>query len=147
MFEIILATHGTMSDGLKDAAKLIIGAVDNVHTLNLNHGDDVNKLGEKMLEMIDGFGREKEFLFLTDIANASPYNQSLLTINKLEKEFQANKYVLSGVNLPILIQAISEQLSDGSIEETVDQIMTEGLNGISKWSAASLEEDDEDDDF
>lgn len=147
MFKIILATHGSMSDGLKDAAKLIIGEVENVHTLNLNHGDDVNKLGEKMLALIDEFGKENEVLFLTDIANASPYNQSLLTINKLEKEYQANKYVISGVNLPILIQAISEQMFDSSIKDVVKQIMAEGLNGITSWSVSDLDSDDEDDDF
>ena len=147
MFKIILATHGSMSDGLKDAAKLIIGEVENVHTLNLNHGDDVNKLGEEMLGLVDEFGRENEVLFLTDIANASPYNQSLLTINKLEKEHQANKYVISGVNLPILIQAISEQMFDSSIKDVVKQIVAEGLNGITSWSVSDLDSDDEDDDF
>lgn len=147
MFKIILATHGSMSDGLKDAAKLIIGDVENVHTLNLNHGDDVNKLGEKMLALVDEFGRENEVLFLTDIANASPYNQSLLTINSLEKDHQANKYVISGVNLPILIQAISEQMFDSPIKEAAEQIKTEGMGAITTWCAAELDDADEDDDF
>ncbi len=47
MLGIVLATHGTLSDGLKDAATVIMGAVENIATVNLYQGDDVQALGEK----------------------------------------------------------------------------------------------------
>ncbi|MFM1581859.1 PTS sugar transporter subunit IIA [Helcococcus bovis] len=148
MFEIIIATHGSLSDGLKDSAKVIIGAVDNVHTLNLNPGDDVNKLNEEIIKYIDGFGRETGVLILTDLANASPYNQALLAINQLENEYQKNKYVISGVNLPVLIQAISDQLSEIKVEEAISTIYREGVDALTIWSMNDLSDEfEEDDDF
>lgn len=148
MFEIIIATHGSLSDGLKDAAKVIIGAVDNVHTLNLNPGDDVNKINEEIIKYIDGFGRETGVLILTDIANASPYNQALLAINQLENDYQKNKYVISGVNLSVLIQAISDQLSEIKVEESISTIYQEGVDALTIWSMNDLSDEfEEEDDF
>lgn len=148
MFEIIIATHGSLSDGLKDAAKVIIGAVDNVHTLNLNPGDDVNKINEEIIKYIDGFGRETGVLILTDIANASPYNQALLAINQLENDYQKNKYVISGVNLSVLIQAISDQLSEIKVEESISTIYREGVDALTIWSMNYLSDEfEEEDDF
>lgn len=148
MFEIIIATHGSLSDGLKDAAKVIIGAVDNVHTLNLNPGDDVNKINEEIIKYIDGFGRETGVLILTDIANASPYNQALLAINQLKNAYQKNKYVISGVNLSVLIQAISDQLSEIKVEESISTIYREGLDALTIWSMNDLSDEfEEEDDF
>lgn len=146
MFEIILATHGNLSDGLKDACQVIMGPVDHVHTLNLKNGEDVNHLAKDMLALMDRFGREKEVLFLTDLANASPYNQSLLAINQLEKVEQKNKMVVAGANLAILIQAISEQMSESCLEESLPQILGEGREAIRLWSIASMEAGDEDED-
>lgn len=148
MFEIIIATHGSLSDGLKDAAKVIIGAVDNVHTLNLNPGEDVNKINEEIIKYIDGFGRETGVLILTDIANASPYNQALLAINQLENDYQKNKYVISGVNLSVLIQAISDQLSEIKVEESISTIYREGVDALTIWSMNDLSDEfEEEDDF
>ncbi len=41
MLGIVIATHGALSDGAKDAATVIMGATENIETVNLNSGDDV----------------------------------------------------------------------------------------------------------
>ena len=53
MIGIIIATHGKMSDGIKDAAELIMGGTDSIETLNLFHGDDVSELGNQLTEAIN----------------------------------------------------------------------------------------------
>ena len=45
MLGIVIATHVKLSDGLKDAAEVIVGTTNNIATVNLNPGDDVQELG------------------------------------------------------------------------------------------------------
>ena len=44
MLGIVIATHGNLSDGLKDAAEVIVGTTNNIATVNLNPGDDLQEL-------------------------------------------------------------------------------------------------------
>ncbi|WP_396162942.1 PTS sugar transporter subunit IIA, partial [Carnobacterium sp.] len=48
MLGIVIATHGKLSDGLKDSAEVIMGETNNIATVNLNPGDDVQELGTKI---------------------------------------------------------------------------------------------------
>ena len=45
MLGIVIATHGSLSNGLKDSAEVIFGPTNNITTANLNLGDDVQALG------------------------------------------------------------------------------------------------------
>ena len=47
MFKIIIATHGEMSTGIKDAVVTIFGIGDDISTLNLISGKNVDDLGKE----------------------------------------------------------------------------------------------------
>ena len=53
MFKIIIATHGEMSTGIKDAVETIAGIGEDISTLNLISGKDVNDLGREYLELLE----------------------------------------------------------------------------------------------
>jgi len=53
MLGIVIATHGALSDGAKDAATVIMGATENIETVNLNSGDDVQALGGQIKTAIE----------------------------------------------------------------------------------------------
>lgn len=53
MLGIVIATHGALSDGVKDAATVIMGATENIETVNLNSGDDVPALGGQIKTAIE----------------------------------------------------------------------------------------------
>ena len=71
MLGIVLATHGTLSDGLKDAAAVIMGAVENIATVNLYQGDDVQALGEKISTAVHPVNQQEGVLILVDLLSAS----------------------------------------------------------------------------
>lgn len=52
MLGIVIATHGALSDGAKDAATVIMGATENIETVNLNSGDDVQALGGQIKQRL-----------------------------------------------------------------------------------------------
>ncbi len=147
MLGIVIATHGTLSDGLKDAAEVIIGTTNNIGTVNLNPGDDVQELGGKIEAAIKEVDNGEGVVVLTDLVSASPYNQSVLITNELEAALQANVYVIGGVNLPMLLETINHQILSTPIEEAAPAVMARGTDSLAIWHISSVEETDEEDDF
>jgi mannose PTS system EIIA component len=147
MLGIVIATHGTLSDGLKDAAEVIIGTTNNIATVNLNPGDDVQGLGGKIEAAIKEVDNGEGVVVLTDLVSASPYNQSVLITNELEAALQANVYVIGGVNLPMLLETINHQILSTPIEEAAPAVMAQGADSLAIWHISSVEETDEEDDF
>jgi PTS system mannose-specific IIA component len=147
MIGIVIATHGTLSDGLKDAAEVIIGTTNNIATVNLNPGDDVQELGGKIEAAIKEVDNGEGVVVLTDVVSASPYNQSVLITNELEAALQANVYVIGGVNLPMLLETINHQILSTPIEEAAPAVMAQGTDSLAIWHISSVEETDEEDDF
>lgn len=149
MIGIVIATHGSLSDGLKNAAGVVIGSTEHLQTVNLNLGDAVDALGTKISAAIQEVNEGDGVVVLTDLLSASPYNQTVLAISQLEPELQAKVHLISGVNFPMVLEAINHQLIGTDIEAVVPAIVEQGKQGIQSWSvaAASDDEDDEEEDF
>lgn len=150
MLGIVIATHGTLSDGIKDAAEVIMGNTENILTVNLNAGDDVEKLGKKINRAILEVNQGDGVLVLVDLVSASPYNQSVLVTNKLEQELKDKVYIIGGVNLPMLLEIINHQILGSQIEIVAKSAAEQAKDCISLWHApvdVDMDDNDEDDDF
>lgn len=146
MLGIVIATHGKLSDGLKDSAEVIIGATNNTATVNLNQGDDVQELGMKIMDAIHEVNQGDGVIVLVDLVSASPYNQSVLVTNDLEKELQNSVYIIGGVNLPMLLETINHQILSTPVAQTAEAIIAQGNDSMSIWHTSMVEDDDEDED-
>ncbi|SHH87779.1 PTS sugar transporter subunit IIA [Clostridium intestinale] len=150
MLGIVIATHGTLSDGIKDAAEVIMGNTENIVTVNLNAGDDVEKLGKKINSSILEVNQGDGVLVLVDLVSASPYNQSVLVTNQLEQELKDKVYIIGGVNLPMLLEIINHQILGTQIEIVAKSAAEQAKDCISLWHApvdVDMDDTDEDDDF
>lgn len=147
MLGIVIATHGKLSDGLKDAAEVIVGTTNNVATVNLNPGDDVQELGTTIEAAIKEVNKDAGVIVLTDLVSASPYNQSVLITNGLDSELQDKVYVIGGVNLPMLLETINHQILNTSIEEIAPAVLAQGADSLDVWHASEVAEEDDEDDF
>lgn len=143
MFDIIIVTHGSMGDGLVNAARLIMGNVDNIQVFNLLEGQNVNELSTLIVNTIESYDNSKEVLILTDLLSASPYNQSLIAVNKLHSTKQEKIHVLSGINLPMLLSSLNHQMLDDTLEGSVKSILEQSKSGIDYWATnIPVEEED-----
>ncbi|MBO0451227.1 PTS sugar transporter subunit IIA [Candidatus Enterococcus murrayae] len=147
MLGIVIATHGKLSDGLKDAAEVIVGATNNIATVNLNPGDDVQELGNQIEAAVKEVDQNAGVIILTDLVSASPYNQSVLITNGLDPALQENVYVLGGVNLPMLLETINHQILSTPVQEAAPAIMAQGADSLDIWHVSEIEEEDDEDDF
>jgi len=144
---IVVATHGKMSNGLLDAAKLIIGDNENMVALNLNLGDDVQKLSKQMLEAIDQLDHEDGVIIFTDLFGASPYNQATIATQSLDDDLKGKTFVITGVNLPMLLEAINQKMMGASIRDAVDAVLETARTSVVLWPDGNAEAAEDDDEF
>lgn len=150
MLGIVIATHGKLSDGFKDAAEVVVGETNNVATVNLLAGKPVDALGDDITEAIKEVDTGDGVIVFTDLLSASPYNQSVIAINGLDKDLQKRVHIVSGASFPMLLEGINHQFIGTPIDQAVELILEQGKNGIASWNIAELEiadSEDEDDDF
>lgn len=104
MIKIIIATHGELCNGLLNSLSMF-ATFDEVETISLDErGVEVFKENFKSLLI-----RDDNYLVLTDIAGGTPFN----TAFEYKLESQKKIEVLSGVNLPMAIEAVlGRELND-----------------------------------
>lgn len=148
MFGIIIISHGKLSEGLVDASNMIFGPQENMIALKLNPDDAFELLKDKIVNAHHQVNVGNGVLILTDLMSASPFNQSTLAIHGLPEADQNKTFILTGFNLPMVIEAINQNLMQTDLEAAIEMIKDSGKNGIEDWSIKDiLVDDDDDDDF
>lgn len=126
MVGIILASHGDFAEGILQSGQMIFGEQDDVKAVTLPPSDSPDSLKQKMLHAIASLSDSTNVLFLVDLWGGTPFNQA----NGLCQEHQDNWCVVSGLNLPMLIEAYSARLSAQSAAEIAAEIIQPAKDGI-----------------
>ena len=143
MFGISIITHGNMSEGIADALEVSFGSSDAVTPITFYKDEDISELGNKIESFISD-NKDKDGIFLfTDLQDASPYNQSLFAVNKAEELDKEKVFVISGVNLPLILEVVNHNLIGSSLEDTVAALKQQAQTSINFQQV--LMNDDEDD--
>lgn len=130
MIQIVIATHGSLSEGLKNAIELIMGESENLHTFSLYQDTGIEVFGASMLEKIESIKTDEGIIVFTDLFGASPYNQATLKM----KNIQGVKYrIISGVNLPMVIECLTLCRMDVALEDLWKQVVDAGREGIKEF--------------
>lgn len=125
MYKILIATHGGLSSGIINTVEMFCGKNDNVRHISLYPTDVMEDFANKFIETIEEF--DSSTLVFTDLLGGTPNNIALMNYRKYGYK------LICGINLPILIEAVSnmeiEELTDEYIENLVD-IGKEGLKNL-----------------
>ena len=120
--QILIVTHGELAAGFKDAAEVIFGEVKGITTIGLHSGESVEAFGEKIYKTLASYGENESVLIFADLLSASPYNQSVLSVNKLAENRAENIRLIAGVNLPMVLEGINQQLLKSDLEDVVKEL-------------------------
>ena len=142
MFGIIVGTHGIFAQELVKSCEMICGEQKNVRAVTLVPGegpDDVVKKYEEAIKELDCSGG---VLFLNDLFGGSPYNAACRLV--IANEAYG---IVTGVNLPMLIEMCSAQLiDDGSDSQALmEKAVEAGKNGTQTFHASQISDDEEED--
>ena len=102
MIGIVIVTHSELGDALINAAEFIIGGQSEaVVSVSIDINENADKLRKKIGQAIKTVKQKTGVIILTDMFGGTPSNLSYSFLEEGRIE------VLSGVNLPILIKAVS----------------------------------------
>lgn len=143
--QILIVTHGELAAGFKDAAEVIFGEVKGITTIGLHSGESVEAFGEKIYATLAGFDENESVLIIADLLSASPYNQSVLSVNKLDEKRAENVRLIAGGSLPMVLEGINQQLLGSDLEAAVNELKNYTISDDYVWKKSVVEEADEDD--
>ena len=120
MVGIILASHGEFANGILQSGAMIFG--------------DQPDVKAKIEAAIATFENQDEVLFLVDLWGGTPFNQSNGIIDGHEDKWA----IVTGLNLPMLIEAYASRMSMTSAHEIATHICEVARDGV-KTQPATLE--------
>lgn len=97
---IVVVAHGGLADGLIDSAKMIVGSIEKIRSVVLRIGESPETLRDEIREAVRSLNCEGGTVILLDLFGGTPSNVSALLTRELNIE------VISGVNLPMLLEVI-----------------------------------------
>jgi PTS system mannose-specific IIA component len=102
MIGIVIVTHSELGDALVGAAEFIVGSrPESIESISIDLSENAEKLRRKIDQGIKKVMGSEGVIILTDMFGGTPSNLSYSFLEEGRIE------VLSGVNLPILIQAVN----------------------------------------
>lgn len=132
--KIIVTSHGDLCEGILDSYEMLAGKNENIIAIPLRE-NDTGEFENKITELVKSI--DDDILVLCDIYGGTPYNVSYYLY--LE---QSNRLrVVSGLNLPMLLETGLSLNNCTSLGEIVNVAIDAGKDSIKKAEEVNLEED------
>lgn len=139
MTGIIITGHGHFPTGLLSAVSLVAGKPEKVEAVDFTEGMSSEELKGQLKEAA-GRLEEQEILILADLTGGTPFNMAAaIKMEETEKHFA----VVSGANMPALVEGVFSRVMYGSLEELAAGVMKAGKEGLCSLEALAAGEEEE----
>ena len=126
MIGIVIVTHAQLGEALIEAAEFILGQRPAaIESISIDLSENAEKLRAKIVQGIKKVAGQNGVIILTDMFGGTPSNLSYSFLEEGRVE------VLSGVNLPILIQAVNLRKKDIELGQLAADLEVFGKKSIS----------------
>lgn len=126
MVGIILASHGDFAAGIKQSGAMVFGEQPNLAAVTLQPSQGPDDVKRQMEEAIASFDDPSQVLFLVDLWGGTPFNQA----NGLLAGHEDKWAIVTGLNLPMLIEAYAMRMSMESAQEIAAAILAGARDGV-----------------
>ncbi|MCR4869616.1 PTS system, mannose-specific IIB component [Lachnospiraceae bacterium C10] len=126
MVGIVIASHGDFASGIFQSGQMILGAQENVKACTLMPSDGPDAIRKQMEDAIASFDDPTQVLFLCDLWGGTPFNQASALIAGHEDTWA----IVTGLNLPMLIEAYGARFTSESAQEIASQILGASRDGV-----------------
>ena len=133
---LIVASHGTLCEGLADAFHMLASSEIPITTVSLNE-TGIDDFRDRLVVEVEKSKGTAKTLILTDLYGGTPFNESFA----LYLADPENLRVVAGVNFPMLIEAGMAAPDTDDLDEIVSIAVQAGTTGV---VAASAEPDKKD---
>ena len=135
MIGVIVCTHSTLADGLKNAIDMIVGTQENFDVFCFMNGDDVDELREKLDRAVEKYEKKKmPCRILVDLFAATPFNAALAI------SMQKGVDVITGVNLPLMMDILLSRtmFEDGDIHAFLEHSLNSVKDSMKVYNGMNL---------
>jgi PTS system mannose-specific IIB component len=126
MVGIVIASHGKFAEGIYMSGSMIFGDQADVKAVTLMPSEGPDDIRKKMEDAIKSFSQQDEILFLIDLWSGTPFNQASGLIDGHEGHW----VVVTGLNLPMLIESYALRLGTESAAEIASHVAKTSKEGI-----------------
>ena len=134
--KILLATHGNLGEGILESYQMISGETENIKTVKLTKSG-IGDFKEKLRNQLNELTVTEKVLVLCDLKGGTPYNESFM----YSLENPGKIEVVTGVNLPMLIEIGFLAESGTETSYLVDTAVNVGKESIEKLESSDEDED------
>ncbi|GEQ49031.1 PTS sugar transporter subunit IIA [Tetragenococcus koreensis] len=138
MFQIVIASHGPLAEAMKNSLQIFYPELSEVYTANIDE-DGLSKFQEKMDDVFAKV-KNKDVLIFTDLLYGSPFNEAGKRVSTLEKDFD----IISGVNMPILVEAVNLQKQNKELRKILPALIDAGAVQSYKEKLKTTQQSDDD---
>ncbi len=122
MRKFLIATHGAFAQGIKSSLEIIAGETENLYLIGAYLDQNVS-VEDELKPIMDALTDDEDLIIFTDLLGGSVNN---IMIREALRE---NVHIISGFNLPLLIEVILgdtdiplDELINGAIENAKGQL-------------------------
>lgn len=132
MFGVVVATHDEVAPALVKATGAMLGHVDRIQSVTVTAGADLASMHAAMRNAVHAVNEGDGVLVLCDLLGGTPSNVCL------SSDFGLPVEVLTGVNLPMLLKAVTLQQSGASLGQAAGLLVEYARQHITRATAVPL---------
>lgn len=118
---IVLASHGTLCQGMFETTKLFMGEdIPQYAYVPLMAADSAEDYGEKLAKAVEEVDSGEGAVVFVDLLGGTPYNRACMLINDKVQ-------VIAGMNLSMVLELLGNRLSDNY---DFDALVSTGKDGV-----------------
>ncbi len=125
MIEIIVIAHFGLAEKFVEVAERIVGSKPtNMQAISVDPGIEIKEINQEITNAIKKADGKDGILILTDMFGGTPCNMSLAFLKEGAVE------VLTGLNLPMLIEVLDAKHNGKTLAELAQDIQSLGQKNI-----------------
>ncbi|MBL0739845.1 PTS sugar transporter subunit IIA [Chryseolinea lacunae] len=136
MRKFLITAHGTFSSGIKSSLDIIIGQMDNVFVIDA-YVDNNSSIEDELNAVLANVTVDDELIVFSDLMGGSITNQVL------RYALRPNVHVVSGMNLPLLIEVMLAS-ADTPVPEVIENAMMHAREQVTYVNTLINKENDHD---
>lgn len=132
----MITAHGTFSSGIKSSLDIIIGHMDHVFVIDA-YVDNNSSIEDELNAVLANVAADDELIVFSDLMGGSITNQVL------RYALRPNVHVVSGMNLPLLIEVMLAS-ADTPVKEVIENAMNHAREQVTYVNTLINKENDHD---
>ena len=138
MRKFLIATHGSFAKGVKSSLDIIMGETENIFLIEA-YVNENKTIEDELNAVLENINKEDELIVFTDLMGGSITNQIL------RQALRDNVHIVSGFNLPLLIDVLLADTDTPAAEiiETSISNAREQIVYVNKLIINKVEKDDD----